>query len=466
MEYIISPNQVESQEIFNKDFILSPSNLKKIELKCNNLISLRELLSNKPKKGDEVGSFAYISKSNKYFIRTKALSEYFMTFYTKSSEAIIPINPLYFKQQKLKVGNIIISKDSNIGEVVYLAEEKYCNNYMLSGGLVKLEIEKDREYIFAILKSKFFKEQLLSKVPRGATIKHAKDLYLDCFIPFPKDSKIKNLISNYIKEIIENELKILENYNLIQEIIKEELKNNQDKKFNYIYPSIDNINNSFRLNASIYSKTYYEEVAKVENYKNGFSSFEELGLKNKRGSSLEIKGLGTRLDSKLFKKGFYKIITPTNITEFGTYEDENYIGTKKELEKIKKGDIIFGGEGTRRLFIVCEEQDNTVTNYHGIRIFQEKPNFTETIFVWAFLSYWKDRNILDIIAVGGQGGHLAPEYFNYFKIPNFPQDVKLKIKELYFCNDKKKSIFQLDKRNKELKSIIENFIHKIIDDKV
>lgn len=469
-EYILVPKEVEIDKVKEKDFVLAPSSLTKFEMKNKNVKPLKSLIVEKH-VGKEVGSFAYISKSNKFFIKTKAFNKNVWIPYEKGEEAIIPINPLFFRPYSLEKGDILIAKDSNIGECVYLNDDKYKEDYSISGGIVRLKIPKDTLYVFSFIKSKFFKEQLSSLVPRGSTIRHSGELYLDCLIPFPNRNnavQIKNKISNMAQEIINNENEIIEKYKKVIKIIEKELKSNQKKgDFNYIYPDLERIQKTYRLNASVYSKSYDEQVFLVKNYIHGFSNLEDLGFKSKRGSSLEIKGLGTRIDSDKSKKGFYAIVTPSDITEYGTVEDFFYIGTKKELVKIEQGDILFGGEATRRLFVQCDKWDNVVTNYHGIKIYNEKHNIRESIFIWAFLSYWKDKGILDAIAVGGQGGHLAPEYFSYLIFPNFPDSIKKEIEELYYNKqDKDKGIYQLDKRNKELKTEINEYIHKIVYDEV
>lgn len=83
----------------------------------------------------------------------------------------------------LKEGDIIISKDSNIGEIVIL--DKDYPNYMLSGALYKLPVAKYKYYLLAFIKHPIFREQLDFMVPKGATIRHAKTLFLDCKIPLP-----------------------------------------------------------------------------------------------------------------------------------------------------------------------------------------------------------------------------------------------------------------------------------------
>lgn len=69
--------------------------------------------------GNEVGSENYVSSSSYSFIKTKALQQesYLLD---KSSDAFQYITPQSFVDMKLKEGDVIISKDSNVGEIVIL----------------------------------------------------------------------------------------------------------------------------------------------------------------------------------------------------------------------------------------------------------------------------------------------------------------------------------------------------------
>ena len=65
--------------------------------------------------------------------------------------------------------------------------------------------------MFAFLKHKYFLNQLNLLVPQGATIRHAKTLFLNCKIPFPnqrnKDEAI-NYVELLTQAIINKEKKI------------------------------------------------------------------------------------------------------------------------------------------------------------------------------------------------------------------------------------------------------------------
>ncbi|PIT84468.1 hypothetical protein COU37_02980 [Candidatus Micrarchaeota archaeon CG10_big_fil_rev_8_21_14_0_10_45_29] len=467
MEYGLAPRDVELADIVSRDYILAPSSLRFFRIKNKNTKPLRGLITSRD-KGKEVGSFAYVSKSSKFFIRNKALKKGHWIIFTKGTEEIIPINPLSFINSALDEGDILISKDSNIGECAILPSAKYKQDYMISGGMNRLKIDHNRLYIFSIMKSNFFREQIHSLTPRGATLKHAKELYLDCIIPFPNGKnaqKTKERIESLAQQIISNEQDMLSKYQMIIQLVKDELEKNQNKAtFSYSYPDLIEIERTYRLDASIYCEDYKKNVFFVKNYSEGYSTLRTLGFKEKRGSSLEIKGLGARADSETAKSGFKALILPTNISEYGTLEKIEYIGVKKDLVKVNRWDIVFGGEATRRLFVLCEKLEDAVTNYHGIKIYKETPEPVESIFIWAFLSYWKDIGVLDHIAVGGQGGHLAPEYFDYLTIPKFPSEIKKKIAHLYYNDKSEDGVYQLHLQNKKLESEIDILIKKIVDD--
>ena len=178
--------------------LFAPSQLEIVDIKNKNNKPLKELLERELKysdKGTEVGSNNYISKSSHFFIRAKALQSYsFLPYWNK--ETRIPIAPISYIEQDLKQGDILISKDSNIGETIIL--DKDYPNHMTSGALYKLPIIKMKYYILAFLKHNFFQKQLDLLVPKGCTIRHAKKLFLDCKIPFPNQKNDQEVIK-YVK---------------------------------------------------------------------------------------------------------------------------------------------------------------------------------------------------------------------------------------------------------------------------
>lgn len=252
MSYIIFPKIIRFSEAVQKQS-LSPSNHGKLNLKNKNFKLIENLLDvKKIKKGKEVGSKAYIKKSTNFFIRTKALQP--NSFLPEiNTESVIPILPHTFKTMNLNDGKILVSKDSNVGEVVYL--NKDFSNHMLSADIHSLDLPQNKFYILAFMKSSFFKEQWSLLIPTGATIKHGKDFYLKCKIPFPNydEKKIIEHVETIVKGIIRRESKITEKYDLMNDIFETELRENQQSnKFSFTFPKYSEILSSSRLDTGIY----------------------------------------------------------------------------------------------------------------------------------------------------------------------------------------------------------------------
>jgi len=489
MEYIQIPKFITYKDLLQKNS-LSPNSYRVFPIKNKNAKTIRELLSQKPLKGQEVGSFSYINKSNFYFIRTKALQSSYFLPVLDNIECAVPILPMVFKDFKLEKGDILISKDANIGEAVYL--NKDLPNFMISGGLVRLRFPDNiKHYIFAFMKSEFFKSQIDYLVwSRGATIRHAKILWLDALIPFPNQQnkdKVMKYVSLLTKAVIRKEAEIKEKYEKIMNLIDEELKQNQKpNKFTYNMPFLSDLKKIDRLDAGMFCEDYKRSQSTIVNYIHGAKNIFDLGFDFKRGQNLQVSQIGKSIYSEEYKPNFYKLIRPLNLSDYGTVEKYEYLGNPKKLQILNKGDILFSAEGTVGKFaIFIETDDKLVTNIHGITIFKKnnKDNI-EIIFLGLFLGYLRLIGVLDYISVGGQGGSLAQKYWEHIKIPNFPNPLKEEIAKYYYNpinykEDKlnleefdsedirittEAGITQLDKQIKGIKRKLNEVLYKIIMD--
>lgn len=490
MKYIDVPNQINFKNIIEKQSSLSASQYKTIIHKNNNTLTVKDFLERKlsfDDLGNEVGSANYIDKSPYYFVRTKALQSH-SYIPEETQESVLPVNPKVFINQNLKAGDIIISKDSNIGEVIIL--DKDYPNWMLSGALYKLPIKQNKFYLLAFLKHNFFREYLDFIVPKSSTIRHAKTLFLDCKIPIPNKNAENTIqyIEALTQAIIAKEIEIKNKHNQIHNLIETELKQNQKpEKFIYELPRLDQLMDNARMDTSIYTEDFKKKNYLVKNYKFGSIDLISRGFDWARGTSLEMGFIKTRIDSETYIKGFYELIIPTNISTYGTVNKSTFIGTPVKLKTINRGDIIFGGEGfgKGRSFVVCKDVDNIATNYHGIRIINNNKNLIESIFIRCFLSYWRSLGMIDYIGVGGSGGHCAPSYFHFIETPSFPDSKQKEISSLYH-NEKAKfenkntnlenfltkdkefnqhaGILELDNSAKQLKEHLNFVINQIIND--
>ena len=224
-------------------------------------------------------------------------------------------------------------------------------------------------------------------------------------------------------------------------------------------------------------KEYAEKIRLVEAFKGGYWTPSEYGFSVIPGPSLEIKLLKTRIDSDTYKKGFYQLLLPTNLSEYGTVNKVQYLGTKKQLPLLKKGDILFGEAGFQkgRSTVIVEEIENCTTNAHGLYARREDGDLRKSIYFRSVFDWYRRMNLIDLMAVGGSGGHFSPEYFEYIKIPKFDEQVIDEIVSLYHTPDvvdygtnskdySQWGIMQLDKTVKKLKEELTTILDKIIND--
>ena len=489
--YIRTPESISIKSIEEKGFTLSSSQYVDLVMPNRNYKFVGDFLSRPLKRSDlgvEVGSLNYINQSPFYFLRTKALQSHsFLPDIT--SDSALPVMPGVFVKQNLKEGDLLISKDSNIGEIVIL--EKDYPNFMTSGAIYKLPVNENKYYLLAFVKHQIFREQLDFMVPKGATIRHAKTMFLDCKIPIPNKDTAETMkfIELLTQAIINKERLIKEKHQKILYIIDCELKNNQKKKsFSMDFPTINEIYSTGRLDIGLYNENFKRINFLVKNYKYGSTDLISRGFTWERGTSLEKNFIRTRIDSDTYIKGFYELVLPTNISQYGFVEKTTYIGTPSKLKTISQGDIIFGGEGfgKGRTYVVVEDSNNVATNYHAIRIINRNNDLIESVFIRCFLAYWRAKGMIDYIGVGGSGGHCAPSYFHLIETPLFPKEQQKNVAELYhndkavylakswdldnfLTNDKEfnniAGIYELDKTAKQLKIKLNLAIDNIVNDK-
>jgi len=489
MKYIQVPRTITYKDLVQKSS-LSPSSYRTLSFKNKNVKSIRELLLEEPLRGQEVGSFSYTNKSKFHFIRTKALQSSYFLPVLNDVECAIPILPMVFKDFKLHKGDILISKDANIGESAYLDDD--LPNFMISGGLVRLRFLGDiKHYVFAFMKNEFFKSQIdYLVISRGATIRHAKTLWLDALIPFTNQQNKEEIIkyvSLLTKAVIRKETEIKKKHEKIMNLIDEELKQNQKPdKFTYNMPLLRDLEETIRLDAGMFCEDYKRKQFMIVNYTHGAKNIFDLGFDFKRGQNLQVSQIGRSIYSEEYKPNFYKLIRPLNLSDYGTVEKYEYLGNPRKLQTLNKGEILFSAEGTiGKLSVFIEVDNKAITNIHGITIFRKNnEDDIESIFLGLFLGYLRLIGVLDYISVGGQGGSLAQKYWEHIKIPNFPKSKKEEIARHYYNpinykEDKlnltgfenedirittEAGIIQLDKQIKEIKQKLDKVLYKIVMD--
>lgn len=489
--YVKTPTAISFAHIVEKDFTLSSSQYMDLVIPNGNFLYVRDFLSRPLQREDlgvEVGSLNYIGKSTHYFLRTKALQQHsFLPEIT--SETALPIMPNSFVKMDLKKGDLIISKDSNIGEVVMLDEDY--PNFMLSGALYKLPVGNKKYYLLAFIKHNIFREQLDFMVPKGATIRHAKTMFLDCKIPIPSYNVEETIqfIELLTQAIIHKEQLIKQRHKAILQFIETELLSNQGTgEFKFELPTIIEIENIGRLDTNLYREHFKQVVFQIKNYSNGYQTIQELGFSLSRGQNLQVSNIGDSIYSKRKHKNFYTLMLPKFLSKYGTVDKIEYLGNPNTLKTLQKGDLIFGAEGFEkgRSVVIIEEQDRVITNIHGITIQQKGHDVNKAIFVKCCLDYLRSKGLIDLYAVGGNGGSLAQKYWDIIPFPKFDKPKQDEIALLYHnptsnydtdtftlesfleqdnAFNQKAGIYELDKTAKQLKGILNKAIDHIVNDK-
>src|SRR5437867_3493121 len=135
MNYLRVPSEITINEIRSKKMALSASLYRKVVIPTSAVTTVKDLLHpGRPfDKGFEPGSMWYMRRSTRFFIRTKALQEHSRLICSKG-DAITPISPRVFTDPNLSNGDILMSKDSNVGECAVVDGDSW-RNHMFSGGV-------------------------------------------------------------------------------------------------------------------------------------------------------------------------------------------------------------------------------------------------------------------------------------------------------------------------------------------
>lgn len=89
------------------------------------------------------------------------------------------------------------------------------------------------------------------------------------------------------------------------------------------------------------------------------------------------------------------------------------------------------GFGKPRTIVLIDEVDRATTNARGLYARRSDGDLAESIFFRCIFHWYRRVRLIDLMAVGGSGGHFSPEYFDSLFIPRFPSDLKQRIVCLY-----------------------------------
>ena len=483
MKFADVPTTVSYKDILLRDdFCLSPSKYSQVHTVNNGKVEFKILsklisLNNTPKIKISNNEVIYIEIGD-------------VNIYNGSIEyKVIPQYKLPKSSIKISQYDILISKvrtyRGGIGIVT-----KNCDNIFSTSAFIVISdtIGIDKNYLYAILRSKFFIEQIQSFENRGMYPRLDNDTIDKVKIPIPTDTTIIDKVSILTQSLINKEIELKNKFYQINSLIEQELQDNQlANTFAYEMPSYNNLININRFDTGLYTKKFKEIEFLIENYKNGCNTIVEQGFYSIRGQNLAVSVIGKSIYSDSYKTNFYQLYLPTHIAEYGTVNKIIYFGNKKALIKLKNEDIIFGAEGFEkgRSFILLNQKGKLTTNYHGTILRHDSSDMPHKVFIKCMLDWFREKNIIDAYSVGGNGGSFSTMYWDRLKFPLFPKDKQIEISKLYYnssdtylehivnldtktFNDidlevnKKSGILDLDEQIKKIKSIIDFEIKNMI----
>lgn len=431
------------KSIKGKDCLLSSSLHKQINVANENYLPLKSLLSRVLSRNDlgkEVGSINYVSGSNFFFTKTKALQAYsFLP--VLNSESTESIMPQAFVDHNLKAGDIILSKDSNIGETVIL--DKDYPNYMLSGALYKLPLnEYDKYYILAFIKHRYYREQLNRLVPKGATLRHAGTKFLDCNIPFPVNNKeaIVNYVSNITKKIVEIEIEIKKRNSEINDIIETELVKNQNYSaiYKFSHATYNQLTIGKRLDTGVYSDTFQRITHLLTNYKGGVFYVDADKLRS--GSTPKIRDISN------YSEGCLRWITPTNCSDWGFIQTHEKISTPTKNNLNEDAVLLInrtsrGGKGEYVGIGTFYDYNTYGDGHHNQGIYRITGYSKELlVFITTFMNTKMMRKYCSALSVGSKMKEIKSEQFLSIPIPVLDSKVLKRVYKLFYTEDFDRSI--------------------------
>lgn len=421
--------------ILGLGYNLSPYQLQVREFSNQHYAYVRDFISRDLSaldRGVEIGTGNYMRTSHYYFIRAKALQAHsFIPMI--SQESFCPMNPKAFVDYKLRKGDLLLSKDSNIGECVLLDQDyPHC---MLGGALYKLPIREKKLYLFAFLKSHIFRDQLDLMVPKGATIRHSGSKFLDCKIPLPvaHEAETVHLVERIVRSIFERERLIRRQTHSINSILQQELlSNNLSVPDAWETVEYTKLIQETRTDATYHCRAHRQLVHAINEYPGGALTLRELEFGVKRGQNLQISCIGKSLYSDTPIPGYYTVIKPTNFSDYGTIQNYEYLGNPHALSKIFPGDLVFSAEGTIGKCVMFHNVSGAcVTNIHGVVLSPQHRDSIQSAYVSCMLRFYRHCGLYDYISVGGQGGSLPLRYIESIKVPLLPHALIEKIGRLY-----------------------------------
>lgn len=431
LSYISKPNAISSSKFQSSRSSLCPKDYRNLFSKSKISDTLLSDITNNQFQGQEIGSDAYMKKSNYRFLKTVNITPRF-TIDENSIEYCKPTNSHHPQN-----GDILIVKDGagdGLGEVCLYNLLNKGSNDGISAGILAININSEiRYYVLGLLKSKHFKDFINLNTPEGSTIRHSKKIALNYPIIYPskKNNEQPDSIIEYVSIIVQNivdkESQIREKTLRVDEIINFELSKNKPKQSKISLPKLNEIkSNQFRLDTGLYSENYKKVINEIENYSNGFFKINSLKHKWISGCTPEVF-----IENE---KGNFWWIAVGDLS-YGLY----YKHIKKFILKspvqniVKDGDILITRKGATvgKLNLFFEQDKLLAFVNEDLKVLRIDTELLNKVFIGVFLN--NNHGQTQLLSKGSKGtkqGLTNPNITDCI-VPNFPDELKVRIAREY-----------------------------------
>lgn len=470
MRYVEIQNSISIKDIANNNYCLAPSKYSFFYSKSNRFIPLGKIIGI---KNDRIG----VQKDSKYY-------------YIEIGDINVNNGSVDYKenfgvflpgQRPLKIDyeDILISTVRTYRKGIGFINFKSDNITSTPAFLVINKVSKEitKEYLFAILRSDFFVEQILSFQNRGMYPRLDRDNIDLVSIPLPRTKEELAYVSVLQRALLNKNEEIKRKKEIISNSINSEILNNQlPNRFHFTYPNFDDIKSINRLDTGIFSKQFKEIDFLIKNYKKGFYYINKENIKS---GNTPIKRL---FGAKNIYK--YRWITPTHFSDWGTLEfnesilcDNNNL-TENSLLLVNRTSK--GGLGEYVGNAVYYDTNIYGEGHHNQGIYRITGYEDSKLqYMACFMNSPFMRKYCSGLSVGAKMKEIKSKQFLTIPIPNMPDDIKKGITRLYFNNvsfdtsklrigsflsddskwNKSAGITQIDHSAK----IIQNQLHNVID---
>ena len=365
MGLILPATTIHLSDMLASNSSFAPSNYAKTPNINRAAKPLRYYLDDPPYyQGIEPGSVAYVKNSKVNFVRNSCLDT---RCYGIIPSKMLCLNPRYDFRNMINEHDILLCKDANIGDSCLFVPPAPGAVYLFSSGVTRLNFRSEalKYYCFAFLKDDYFLQQLDCMTPRGSTIRHAGERFLDCLIPLPplQSEWVLPLMNSLVKNMAYSEYLCDVKTNATNAQIDTELMVHPST---YVHPVLSRLSSTTRLDAGIYSADVQSLFINIDKYRDGSCGLKDFGFVLKRGPNLAKRDLGRSLFIQVFKKNFNVLVYPSDISDSGYILQSTFIGARNPVWFLGVADILFAAEGTvGKTFTVCDEWIRFTTNFHG-----------------------------------------------------------------------------------------------------